>query len=40
MVADAIGGRVVIIDPLSEDVLANLKQIADKLTASFSQARL
>jgi len=40
MVADAIGGRVVTLDPLSEDVLANLKHIADTLTAAFSQTRL
>jgi len=37
MVAEAIGGRVVIIDPLAEDVLANLKHIADTLTEVFSQ---
>ncbi|NOY00059.1 MAG: zinc ABC transporter solute-binding protein [Verrucomicrobia bacterium] len=40
MVADAIGGQVVIIDPLAEDVLANLKHIADTLTDSFSQTDL
>ena len=39
MIANAIDGRVVTIDPLAEDVLANLKQIADTLTAAFSQTR-
>lgn len=38
MIADAIGGQVVVIDPMAEDVLANLKHIADTLTDSFSQA--
>ena len=38
MIAEAIGGRVVIIDPLAEDVLANLKHIADTLTDAFSQS--
>ncbi|HSR88023.1 MAG TPA: zinc ABC transporter substrate-binding protein, partial [Pontiella sp.] len=30
-VADAIGGKVVQLDPLAEDVVANLKQIADSI---------
>lgn len=38
MVAKAIGARIVIIDPLSEDVLANLKYIADTLSSDFSQS--
>jgi len=37
MIADAIGGRVVIINPLAEDVFTNMKQIADTLTHTFSQ---
>lgn len=36
MIAEAIGGQVISLDPLSEDVLANLKHIADTLTQSFS----
>jgi zinc transport system substrate-binding protein len=38
MVAEAIDGQVATIDPLAEDVLANLKQIGDTLVTSFSQA--
>lgn len=38
MIADAIKGQVVIIDPLEEDVLANLKYIADTLAESFSRS--
>ena len=37
MIADAIGGQVIVIDPLAEDVLANLKHIANTLTDSFSR---
>lgn len=37
MVAKAIAGRVATIDPLAEDVLANLKQIGDTLLDAFSQ---
>jgi zinc transport system substrate-binding protein len=37
MVAKAIAGRVANIDPLAEDVLANLKQIGDTLVDTFSQ---
>ncbi len=36
MAAEAIGGRVVTIDPLAEDVLANLKNIGDTLSDAFS----
>ncbi len=38
MIARAIGGEVVTIDPLAEDVLANLQHIADTLLDAFSQA--
>ena len=34
-VASAIGGRVVQLDPLSEDVVANLEQIAEAIRASY-----
>ncbi|MDZ8117867.1 metal ABC transporter solute-binding protein, Zn/Mn family [Pontiella agarivorans] len=34
-VADAIGGRVVQLDPLDEDVVANLRQIAEAVVSSY-----
>ncbi|MGF1679581.1 MAG: metal ABC transporter solute-binding protein, Zn/Mn family [Candidatus Methylacidiphilales bacterium] len=36
-VAEAIGGRVEEMDPLAEDYAANLRRIADTLTAAFQQ---
>ncbi|MCF6312773.1 MAG: zinc ABC transporter substrate-binding protein [Verrucomicrobiales bacterium] len=35
IVAQAIGGKMISIDPLAEDVLANVKKIADALELSF-----
>ena len=36
-VADAIGGKVVQLDPLAEDVIANLKQIAEAIVQTLEQ---
>ena len=36
-IADAIGGQVITIDPLAEDVLTNLESIAQTLADSFNQ---
>jgi zinc transport system substrate-binding protein len=36
-VADAIGGEVVPLDPLAEDVVANLKQIAESIAQALEQ---
>jgi len=36
-VADAIGGRVVIVDPLAEDYLDNMRSVARSLTAVWSK---
>jgi len=35
IIASAIGGKVVVIDPLSQDYLENLKKIGQALHASF-----
>lgn len=37
IVAQAIGGKTISIDPLAEDVLANVKKIADALVLSFAR---
>lgn len=38
-VAAAIGGRVEVLDPLADDVLANLRRAADILAATFAEAQ-
>lgn len=37
--AEALGGRVVEIDPLAPDVVANLDRIADRIATSFQESR-
>jgi len=37
-VAQAVGGRVVTLDPLAEDYLANLEEMADRIAAGFGAA--
>ena len=36
-VSDAIGGKVVQLDPLAEDVVANLQQIAESIVQALEQ---
>ncbi|MBN1589158.1 MAG: zinc ABC transporter substrate-binding protein [Pirellulales bacterium] len=37
VVAEAIGGRIAVVDPLAEDVIANLERIADAIVAGLGK---
>jgi zinc transport system substrate-binding protein len=37
-IAEAIGAKVVVIDPLQPDIISNLQQVADLLVAGFAEA--
>jgi zinc transport system substrate-binding protein len=39
VVAEAIGGRVAVVDPLAEDVVANLERIADAIVLGLGEKR-